>query len=334
MAVQDRDYALVIGIRHYPDYRTLEGAINDAEDFAKWLCEDNGGGLDSKHVECVLSVLTDSDLRPVQEQIDYALAKIKKNSAAGGRRFYLYFAGHGMGSDTTDLALCLPRWSTDLWRGAALCLNGYLKFVVELGHFQQVACFLDCCRVRQVSIGCNPPQIKNVKPAANAGSVVTFLAYATEFDNLAYEAEVQQTGIVRGHFTRALMEALRGAATGPSRGVLPSRLAGYVDRRTAELAKDKQQHQKASIPSVPTDEANWIFGNYPPKHNVEISFSAGRGDVLLEDPYGHEIQRGPAKTGPWQLKLDAALHLLTDLATKDVNPFRVKGTEEVQHEHF
>jgi hypothetical protein len=334
MGAQDRDFGLVIGIRHYPDYKSLDGAINDAEDFGKWLCESDGGGLDSKHVEYVLSLQTESDLRPVQEQIDFALSKLKKGSAGGGRRFYLYFAGHGMGSDTTELALCLPRWSPE-WRRAALCLKGYLKYIVELGHFQQVACFLDCCRVRQVSIGCNPPQIGNVKPAENAGAVVTFEAYATEFENLAYEAEENQGGPVRGHFTRALLEALRGGAAGPGRGVMPSRLAGYVNRRTTELATGQGQNQKAYIPSVPADEANWIFGNYPAEHDVEISFKPERaGTVLLEDPFRREIRRGAAREGPWQLRLEAALHLLTDLTTSETKPFWVKPNGQVQHELF
>lgn len=334
MPAQPRDFALVIGISHYPDYKTLDGAIYDADDFHRWLGDTDGGGLDPQHAHLIVSS-TSPHLAPVQEQVDAALGDIRKKSAGGARRFYLYFAGHGMGSDTTELALCLPRWAPD-WRRAALCLTGYVTFVVELGRFQQVAVFLDCCRARQVEIYCNPPMVTNIKPAPGAGQVESFTAYATEFDNLAYEAAIGPGGPVRGHFTRALMEALRGAAAGPQRGVQPGRLAGYVGRRTTELATDSGHNQKAHIPSLPVNQSNWIFGDYAPAaYNLRIEFDPRRGgEVSLEDSAGVTLGTRNVAAGPWDLNLEPALYSLVDRATGEEKAFRVRPAKEVQVERF
>ncbi|KAA3624791.1 MAG: hypothetical protein DWQ02_22625, partial [Bacteroidetes bacterium] len=43
MPIQPNDFALVIGIDDYPDFRSLNGAINDAEDFAHWLMDHDSG---------------------------------------------------------------------------------------------------------------------------------------------------------------------------------------------------------------------------------------------------------------------------------------------------
>jgi hypothetical protein len=331
-----RDFGLVIGLGDYPVWkRPLRGAKEDATDFYNWLCETDGGGLDPKDTQLVPSC-TEPSLGPVQEEIDLALDIIKNRSAGSGRRFYFYFAGHGMGEDTDELALCLPRWSDD-WRGAALCMNGYVKFVVELGHFTQVACFLDCCRVRERSIGCNNPLVKNVKPGSGAGSVERFFAYATEFDNLAYEAEVNSGGPVRGHFTRALMEGLRGAAAGPSPGASPARLAGYVDRRTMELATLNNRKQKVHIPSVPRDEAQWMFGNYPATYTVQIEFSQNLvGPISLQGPTGQVIARGTRPESSWKQPLEPAWHIIKDHGTGREKRFRVmpRTDSEVQIERF
>jgi hypothetical protein len=48
-------FALVIGIDHYPVFRCLKGAVNDALEFYKWLLEDSGGGLVEANCRKLLS---------------------------------------------------------------------------------------------------------------------------------------------------------------------------------------------------------------------------------------------------------------------------------------
>lgn len=35
----DLDFAVVVGVEHYPHFRPLSGAINDARNFRDWLCD-------------------------------------------------------------------------------------------------------------------------------------------------------------------------------------------------------------------------------------------------------------------------------------------------------
>ena len=100
------------------------------------------------------------------------------------------------------------------------------------------------------------------------------------------------------------------------------------------LAESVQRLDRAGVPTSEVD-AEFLFGNYPAEHDVEISFKPERaGTILLEDPFRREIRRGPAREGPWQLRLEAALHLLTDLTTSETKPFWVKPDGQVQHELF
>src|SRR5262245_62117290 len=113
MPVCERDFALVVGVNDYPGYRTLKGAIEDACDFERWLLDQaEGGGLVREHCKLVKS--SPAPVRPIHYDIDDALTELK--SAMGkkpGRRFYLYFSGHGLARRSVGADLCLAGWSED-----------------------------------------------------------------------------------------------------------------------------------------------------------------------------------------------------------------------------
>ena len=118
MPLQSNDYALVIGINHYPRYQPLNGPIEDAKRMYDWLSDQNtGGGVPELNRRMVLSELQPGQTRPtpVQEDVDDALMYLldRAQNEAGGkaRRFYFYFAGHGLGLNTSEVGLCMPSWS-------------------------------------------------------------------------------------------------------------------------------------------------------------------------------------------------------------------------------
>ena len=56
MAEHPDHYALVVGIDDYPQFRSLQGAKEDARQFAAWLRDtDTGGGLPEQNVKLLLS---------------------------------------------------------------------------------------------------------------------------------------------------------------------------------------------------------------------------------------------------------------------------------------
>jgi len=45
----------VVGVDHYPRFRSLQGAVADATRFHAWLCDADGGDLALQHSRLVLS---------------------------------------------------------------------------------------------------------------------------------------------------------------------------------------------------------------------------------------------------------------------------------------
>lgn len=343
MAKNPDDYALVVGINDYPNYENLQGAIEDAEDFAKWLFEDSdGGGLPQREFQKVLSK-TDP-MRPIQEEIDDALvAMFKTLHKNRGRRFYLYFSGHGLGQSNFGADLCMAKWSKEYRRKAALDSLDYLKMILGSGKFDEVIFFLDCCRVRQIKASGLPSTLDFVRPDDIAGHGRHFIGYATEFQNSAYEAATSNGAngatqpAVRGHFTRALMNALRGGAAIASGGVPAQRLKEYLELHTPRIAAEHNHAQTPEVINGLPAGSGAAFGSFKPigKVNICISFKAERtGIIVLEGPDLEEIKRGDVSTAPWNLHLERGWHAFRQLNTGETTQFRVESAEEVSDVEF
>jgi len=330
------DYALVIGINDYPSYRGLKGAVDDAKDFGQWLLDPNGGGIDPHDSKkCIVIDSSPSPIKPLQQHIDEALDEIGKavvNSAdKHGRRFYFYFSGHGLGVTYDETSLCTAIWSEDTWRFAALNVRAYYNMIMESGYFSEVAFFLDCCRTRLVTAGGNGPQIRwTVRPDVNAGNSTSFIAYATAYQNKAFEAAVKGTDDVRGYFTRALLAALRGGAALPAGGVPASKLKEYIESETPRLAKDDERTQTAKADNSFPANPDPIFGKATPGCLLRVQFSAGRANVRLSDGNLVVIVEGPTASGVWQNVTAQAgrLYELRDLDSGEYRGFRIEPTQK------
>ncbi|SFM91534.1 caspase family protein [Rugamonas rubra] len=331
------DFALVVGINDYPSFRSLTGAIRDATDFASWLKDQNtGGGLPDANCAVVLS--TPDSGRPAHEQIDEALEGIFNAVAVeGGRRFYFYFSGHGIATDQTKNHLCLAKWS-EKWRKNALDVQDYLNTVAATGKFEEIIFLLDCCRVRVLGAGGLVCNLALPRPN-NAPDTRIFMANATEVFTAAFEAEVAGSAQSdnRGHFTQALIEGLQGAAAGPGGGVSAADLKNYLETNVPRIAAERKHAQTPEVTNGLLRATR--FGSAQPNAiagwPVTITFSAARAaDILLEDSQTDEVRRGPTSTGPWELHLNAGLHLLTDLGSNEEKSFRVKAGMGVHHVQF
>jgi hypothetical protein len=344
MPLQPTHYALVVGINDYPDYgtggRSLKGAIKDAQRVDEWLRDvDIGGGLPKDNCKLVLS--NGQPLGPLQMNIDVALQEIWKNArTSGGERFYFYFSGHGLSVQSENVALCLANWSSD-FRHAALSSQSYLEFLKQCTPFQEVVVFLDCCRVRQGGVIGMPTQLGCAVPIEGAGAKRSLVAYATEFQQAAFEAPAdEETGTdgvvkneVRGHFTEALIAALRGGAAQPAGGVTAEALKKYLEAEVPRIAKASNHNQ---VPQIPFDlPLGVVFGAAKPIANCEIRFSAGRhGTIRLEDGDLTAIREDDASTGPWRVALKPGLYNLEEMATGAMKQFRFRPTESSDNVEF
>ena len=338
MPVCDRDFALVVGINDYPDYRPLQGAIEDARDFHRWLVDTNdGGGI--PQAQCKLVVSTPNPVHPIQDDIDDALSELLDAvEQTPGRRFYLYFSGHGLSRSNMGADLCLARWSRRK-RNAALDSEEYLKLVADPGRFAEVVFLLDCCRVRLVEARGLRSTIHY--GAGNSGNVRLFTAYAAEFQNSAFEATVAGAGgdepIVRGHFSRALMAGLRGGAARRDGGVPANDLKTYLEKETPRIAAESKHNQTPVVVNGLSGGADEpVFGAALPQSNVVITFTPQRAGhtVTLEGPSLDIVRKGPADAAGWSLTLDGGLHLLRDEANGNQLEIRFRPEEGVKRVDF
>lgn len=315
MPQQPNDYALVLGINDYPYYRGLKGAIHDASRFSEWLLDDViGGGVPKDQIKPIFSKAAE----PIKDEVDEALAGLIADATTkgGGRRFYLFFSGHGLADMTSTsprTALCLGKWSESR-RNYALDAECYTNHVVQSQKFSEVVLFADCCRVRKVSARGECPTYGNIAPSPSPDSVRKFTAHATELMDQAFEAAVGSTGEVRGHFSRALMEALWGAAAEPTGGVKALRLKKYLEDEVPRLALgSNHKQQPVIVPSFATADEP-VFGSalpVPQVPNLKIVFAnPSAGAYELEGPQIDQFQHADASAGVWELSLIVGTYIL------------------------
>ena len=237
MPIQPNDYALVVGINHYTssELAQLSSALNDANEVETWLLDQiGGGGLLPENCTKILSELNSE--RPVSYEIDNAFAKIielvRKNPIPA-RRFYFYFSGHGMAASKIQAYLCLPKWSGNLWRRAAIDSQDYWLMLAGMGLFREIVCLFDCCRSYKPNVGGQGSALGTARPAAQAASNGLFIGFAAELLESAFE---ESSADGHGFFTRALLSGLRGGACQPSGGAPAQRRDEHLyEQRQREL---------------------------------------------------------------------------------------------------
>ncbi len=348
-------YALVVGIDDYPDFNPLKGAKNDAKAFTNWLKNDEtGGGIPDANFELVLS--SPNPVKPIQDDIDDALKRLfDKAKDANAERLYIYFSGHGVAHTAFSTNLCLAKWSKRR-TGAALDSMNYLECTKEMGIFKEIILFMDCCRTRTRGRNALHYTFAPIAPGVNAPNSRTFVGYATEYMLAAHEAAVtdeeilplddedQKAEEVRGHFTRALIEALESKAARPEGGVTAGALKNYLETRTIEIAKSANHNQKPEVQNGLNTSPQPVFGSaLPPADDqaghvsIRISFGPARsGDMAFEGENLSVLKKGKAATGPWIISgLNAGFYAIVDVAKDEFKAVRILGDEqETINVHF
>jgi len=269
------DYAVVIGIDDYknPPYGPLEGAKRDAQDFVDWLKSPDGGGLLPQNVDPFTKLSNAAGSDPTLSDLWSLLNKVRKLATLGkkriGRRLYLFLAGHGVspldldeaGLVTLEAEQALTPYLAGKDNADAFCFAS---------RFDEVLLFMDCCRVSDLLIErISNPFAEKPNPAA-AGKVKRFYAFATAFGRTSRENVVG--GVVRGIFSRALIEGLKGGAPPDAEGRLTTtQLRAYLE---AELKKIKLDGEE-QVPKFPaSDEIVLMEGLALKRVTVNLTFAA------------------------------------------------------------
>jgi hypothetical protein len=308
MAVNETDYAIVIGINGYSQLRPLKGAKKDAAAFAEWLISPEGGGLPPKNVATILSLeqlpADPFEARPIQRDIDHALRNfgVERNQKIG-RRLYFYFAGHGFGPNFDDVGMVMADAAMQRLKNNNIGLRPYLDYFHSTGLFDEVVFILDCCR-DIISIPTTGPTFTPESPAP-LGPVEDLVVLAAAYGEKAFEPTSAAVGERRGLLTQAVLEALRQPELADEQGRFTAfTLREHVLKRVPELANEEKLRQKPKFPRLPNEDM--VFSTAP-LVNIRIRIVVPSGLtgelVLLHGTDRRELRRNPADQSSWDLEL-------------------------------
>ena len=329
------DFALIIGINDYTPpnesgLRSLGGAINDVNHFEAWLTDPLGGNVPTKNCKKVVS--NRNPLKPIQKEIDDAYLEIDSMISVNGpgRRFYFYFAGHGVGlmNATKEVALCLANWS-EIRRNEALGAELYKETFNQYGYFEEIIFILDCCRNTKVNINPARPCFSPIIPGNISGQTRLFTAYATQYQDQSFEIELDNSE-TRGIFTKVLIDGLKGAAANENGVINADSLKDYLILQTPVEAQKKGFKQ---IPRVVVDSftsANPIakLVNFN-SVTCNIEFSNNRISIVELIGNSGLINSFDAKhQKSVKVLLPKGLYLLKDTITDEKYPIQVSPSNQ------
>jgi hypothetical protein len=331
----NKDFAVVIGVDDYKQLPPLKGPINDANAFKAWLLNPAGGDVPEANCKFIPST---HPYRPIQDEIDDALEEIIMLNDGSFRRFYFFFAGHGIGISWDANGLCLPKWS-EVQRNYALSSKGYVDYIVGSSIFQEIYFFLDCCRLRAINANPMIPRLGNIRP--RGGGIPSVVIYASPFENAAGEApsDEESGSLVRGFFSQALVEGLSGAAAGISGNITVKDLIDFTRQRTTELAKAVGKVQLVNAEIVDggrnIDTLTIISGVTPIVTSVTIRFGIA-GTMRLSDSQFHVLVEEFANAGnAWSgQQLTRGIYSIQHLDSGKKDYFEVSGTEKSMEYEF
>jgi Caspase domain len=336
------NFAVIIGINKYPGIRSLQGPENDAEDFWEWVKSPNGGRVpsDADHLRYIVSskfpaVSDDSLCPPTLELVDQAFRPIAKAALQNGHvgeRLYIFMAGHGFapgaafGPNLDDAALLMA--NADL-NTLGLHIPGglYAEWFRAAAAFDEVLLFMDCCRDDFGRTPVHfPPFSERTDPGA--ANVRVLHAYATKWSYSAREKVVNGNGKVRGVFSFAVMEGLRGAAADVNGDVTGASLEAYVYNRLPKLANDNsyqeprfyyEKQRDIKIVTAPVKRCNVTFSWTNLGNGSVVELIDGLGNLVDTHTINNDVS--------WMKALPKGLYKIQLQGTERKVLFEIIGEE-------
>jgi hypothetical protein len=347
------DWAIVVGLTHYPGLSALVGPGRDAQAFYEWVTKpetQGGGGVPKSQAKLILSsdfpaVADPKAAEPTVQEVYIELENLQDialaNSEAGkglrtGRRLYLFFAGHGCAPVFDESALLMAN-ATRLRPGHHLPGRRVANWFLVAGYFEEVILLMDCCRERFTNLGlAMPPFIDRPNLEAFAGSK-RFFGFGTKWASKSRERDFG--GVTRGVFTVALLEALGGAAAEPTGKITAESLGSwlYNSMKTFLAPEDIADPEIPKEPDLDWDNSpqgrNFVIAQTVPKPSeLRVTFPAAWGGSTARVLGGDFSEKATTtiQTGaPWVVLLEQGIYLiLVDKQTEN-RKVEIVGSEPV-----
>lgn len=283
-----QDHAIVVGIANYPNLDPLSGPENDARAFAAWLQALDGGQVPEENIDCILSSDplppgAPASPEPTDLKLDIAFERLidasQDKGGVGGRRLYVYLAGHGC-SPTIDDVLLLAVNAAPKRTGHHLAGRLVANWFRKAAFFEEIVLIMDCCRENYPRINARLPPWEDI----NGRRPVRFLyAYGTQYGQASREGLDPETNQVRGLFTLALLAGLRSADRDASGRLRTSALEGFV--------YNYMQQRAPTLVGAPVQDPEFDY-----RRNREIVFDAV-GPILARPMWTVEVELTGANKG-------------------------------------
>ena len=344
--VNDRHYAVVVGIDWYPAFPPkLTSARRDAERFKQWLV--TGGGLSPDNViEVVAKPLDEearqsADGRPTSLQVEYAFLDVRRRinkrrsgflPDTGAFRLYVYAAGHGIAPPNGNAALVMADAESGLLDYIELSL--YQTWFVECGDIDELVIFADCCREALPDISRPEMRLKRCRTSSSRRTFA-LVGYATRYRERAF-APVGTHDLDRGFFTEALLDGLGGQARDADGSITAASLASYVAPAVEARSNGKQIVEMPVDPAHPiifaAGGANGSQGAVRRTITIYAPISYN-GPLVLRDGQLQTVAQWNTTESPKRLPLQEGLYevVVLDAAgqvSRSLKVFRVIGRDD------
>ena len=322
------DRAIVVGIDRYPALEALGGPENDANAFVGWLTDPQGGSVPPARVTRIVSSDFPNAAEPTTVAIDTAFEALISDfddTGVGGRRLYIFLAGHGFAPSVSEAALLMANAAAGRF-GHYIPGRLYCDWFRAAGFYEEVVLLMDCCRdVRTTVPVKNPPW----EPRTGVTASKLFLGFATEMGRASRERPSRDdANRVRGRFTEAVIAGLRHAADAQGR-VTGDTLRDFVfNLLTQEAAANGETDLNRQEPKFPSTD-RIVFTTIAVPYTLVATFAAGAAaPELVSGDFRNVLAPDAveATAARWQLK--PGLYLLRRGAEQKVVALLGAGGEE------
>lgn len=319
------DHAILVGIRRYRAFETLEGPENDVDAVLEWLKDPAGGAVPDAHIHPIISShFHHSEARPTTEDVYKAFDDLIDLAEANdphpaGRRLYIFMAGHGVGLALREATLLMANAAPRRW-GYSISGTAVADHFGKAAYFREIVLLMDCCRDALAEAQLNALPWQPVT-GTSAHETRWLYGFATGFSRTAREKPID--GNIRGVFTVAVLEALRAGAR------TSSTLGDLVHARMTQLL-DRDEYQRPYFQPGPIE-----LQFDPPRAKLKLTILLARGSAktvvtVRRGGVAPDVDHRAMIPGEsWQVELDPGLYEI--LREDDGESTIVKITVEDEH---
>ncbi|MDJ0731093.1 MAG: caspase family protein [Crocosphaera sp.] len=324
-------YAIVIGINKYDALQDLEGPVNDANEFYKWLCAPQGGDLDPEKISCILSTDYSSEKgHPTPNEIEALFEPFIEAGIQGkyGKRLYIFAAGHGFGDPSDMRATAIYTANTKKQFPWHVAITHYAEWLRRNAVFDEIILIMDCCRIINSLHGIREPQYPDTQGHPQAHKISYFYGFAVGRDQKAREREFEN-GQYNGIFTKTLLDALK--TTEPKNGKITGQLLKNQIHNSIDGIAGNTSIEPPEILLDSRRDIIFLSRQAADTHQVQVSINQHRGQekIVVFNGAGEEVERQMAMTSSLTFHLKSGLYKVVVADTNREELFEVPKNEQI-----